>query len=102
MVMARSVVPETFEAIRRQLRIAHGAVDRPMAEIMLDRSRILTVIGQLETTAMPEHVRRNFERKAGGLADARDHPLIAMDRKRRLAVGREDVHACRRLASQPA
>jgi hypothetical protein len=37
-----------------------GRFSRAMAQEMLDGSRILTIIGQLVTAAVPQHVRMHF------------------------------------------
>jgi nucleotide-binding universal stress UspA family protein len=51
-----SVLPEPLEPIGRQRRIAHRRRDRSVAEIVLDRARIVPVIGQLVAAAVPQHV----------------------------------------------
>jgi hypothetical protein len=51
-----SVLPKPFEPIRSQRRVAHRRGDGAVAQIMLDRSDVLAVIGQLVAAAMTEHV----------------------------------------------
>jgi hypothetical protein len=41
LLRASSVLPEPFEPIRRQLRVAHRAGDGTVAQIVLDSSRVL-------------------------------------------------------------
>ena len=48
-----------------------------MAEIGLQRPRIVALVGQGKTTGVPEHVRVSLETELGGLAGALDHLGIA-------------------------
>ena len=48
-----------------------------MAEVVLDRPCVLAVIGELVAAGMAKHVTVNEEREARGLANPRDHALIA-------------------------
>ncbi len=65
------VFPECFETARGQLRIADGVGDVPVAQVLLDRARVVSLVSQLETAGVAEHVGMNREGEAGGLADAR-------------------------------
>jgi hypothetical protein len=56
----RSVPEQTLEARRRQFGVSNGMLDRPVAQIALDGSRIDPIIRQLVATAMPQHVRVNL------------------------------------------
>jgi hypothetical protein len=53
---AASVLPEPFEPIRRQLRVAHRRGDRAVPEVVLDRPRILAIVGELVSAAMPQRI----------------------------------------------
>jgi hypothetical protein len=53
------VFPKSIEPISRQFRIPDGMLDVPVSQVMLDRSGIVAAIGQLEATAVTEHVRMN-------------------------------------------
>lgn len=69
-----------------------------MPEIMLNRSGILSIVGQLVARAMPKHV---AVEEASGHASARNHALIASHTQRCQALGYEDVKGLlpvRRLA----
>src|SRR5262249_56818804 len=48
--------------------------DVPMAQVLLDRTGVVPFVGQLESARVPQHMRVNRERKAGGFADACDKP----------------------------
>lgn len=41
----RSVLPETFEPVRRQFRVPGRVLDIAMPEVMLDGSGILAIVG---------------------------------------------------------
>ena len=71
------VLPEAFEAIRRESRVTDGRVDRLVPKVVLDCPGVLAVICQLVTARMPQHVTVNEEGEARGLASPRDHALIA-------------------------
>ena len=51
------VLPEVFEPVRRQGRVADRGHDRSVAEIGLDGASIVAVVGELEPAGMPQHVR---------------------------------------------
>ena len=52
-------------------------LNRLVAQIGLDRSGIHTVVGQLETASMPEHVRVDLHIEACSLVGSLDHRLKA-------------------------
>lgn len=51
-----SVTPKALEAIRRQLGIPHGVRDVPVSEVVLDRARVPSLVGELEAVSMAQHV----------------------------------------------
>src|SRR5215218_2540414 len=59
---AFSVAPEALEAIRCERRVAHRRGDRAMAEVVLDRPGVLTVVRQLVAAGMAKHVAVDEER----------------------------------------
>ncbi len=59
-----SIVPEVFESARRQFGIAGGVLDVAVSEVLLDRPRILPVVGQFISGGVAEHVWVNLERDA--------------------------------------
>ena len=71
------ILPEAFEAIRRQSRVTDGRVDRLVPKVVLDRPGVLAVVCELVAAGMPQHVTVNEEGEARGLANPRDHALIA-------------------------
>ena len=72
-----------------------------MAEIVLDRPRVLAVVGQLVAAGVPQHVAVNEEGKARSLTSTSDHALIPGHAERRLALGHEDVDTARALRRFP-
>src|SRR6188508_3148762 len=51
-IVAPSVLPEAFEAVWRQSRVAQGGGDGSVAKVMLDGSAVLAVIGQWTVPVM--------------------------------------------------
>ena len=78
----RSILPEAFEAIRRQSRVTDRRVDRLVPKVVLDCPGVLAVVCELVAAAMPQHVTVNEEGEARGLASPRDHALIAGNAER--------------------
>jgi hypothetical protein len=54
--IARSVPPEILEALRRQIRVARGVLDNAMPEILLDCPGVLSVVRELVSGSMTQHV----------------------------------------------
>ena len=68
--MYHKLTPEVLEPARRQLGIAHGVLDVPVAEVGLQRARIVALVGQREATSVPQHVRVSLEAEPGSLTGA--------------------------------
>ena len=64
-----------------------------MAEVVLDRSGVLPVIGKLVTAAMPRHVAVDEKAEPGSLAGSGDHALVTGDTQWCPALRNEDVRA---------
>ena len=56
--------PEVLEPVRRQLGVAHGVLDIFVAQIGLQRPRIVALVGQREAAGMAQHVRMGLEVEA--------------------------------------
>ena len=54
---ATLISPEVFEPIGRELGVADGVLDILVAEIVLQGSGIVPVVGKLIAARMPQHVR---------------------------------------------
>src|SRR5262249_50326888 len=68
-------LPEVLEPIWCQLRVAHGVLDVLVPEVMLQRPRVVAVIGKFEPAGVAEHVRMHAEWHFGGLSEPRNHPV---------------------------
>ena len=68
-----SIFPEALEPIRCQLGVSHGVHDVLVAEVVLQGTRVPAVIGKLEPTRMPEHVRVDGELEPGADSKAGQH-----------------------------
>src|ERR1700756_504229 len=51
-----SIFPEILEARRTQLGVPHGVLNVLVAEVELDRARVLAGVRQVETARVPKHV----------------------------------------------
>jgi len=60
-IIPLSVAPEILELDRRQLGVTHGVLDCFVAEIVLDRSRVMAGIGQGIAAGVAKHVDMNLE-----------------------------------------
>ena len=63
--LARSVLPEILEPLRRQLGVAYCVHDVLVPEVMLERSRVTSIVGELVAAGMAKHVRMYWEMKLG-------------------------------------
>ena len=50
------VLPEVFEAVRGQGRVADRGHDRSVAEIGLDGASVVAVVGELEAAGVAQHL----------------------------------------------
>jgi hypothetical protein len=48
------LVPEVLEPVRRQLGVAHSVLNLLVAEIGLQRARVVAIIGELVPTPVPQ------------------------------------------------
>jgi hypothetical protein len=62
-----SVLPEIAEPIGSEFSISYRVLDVLVAEVMLQRPGIHSLVGQLESGCMPQHVRMHAERHPGDL-----------------------------------
>ena len=68
-------------------------------EVVLQGSRIVTIIGQLEPARMAKHVRVDGEWQLGGLPEALDKPVETDGADWPAALGNEYVGVCRVIAA---
>jgi hypothetical protein len=88
-----SVLPEVLDPIRRQRGVAHRADDRAVPQVVLDRPRVLAVVGELIAAAMPKHVAVDEKPEPSGLSGPVNHALIAGHAERCAALAHEHVWA---------
>src|SRR5262249_60757675 len=86
--------PGFFEAIRRQLGVAHGVLDIFVAEIVLQGSGIVPIVGELISAGVPKHVRMDWEWHLGSLTQALDKPMEADGAHWSTTLRNEYVGAC--------
>ena len=79
-----------------------GVLDVPVAEIVLQGSGIVPVVGKLIAARMPQHVRMQWERHPGGLAEPLDEMVEADGAHWSAALGEEDVSLVRVLTAELA
>src|SRR6478672_3826007 len=80
-----SVAPEIPERLGGKRRVADCMPDVLMAQIILDRARIMPITGELVAGAVPQHVGMNLERQPGLLTSPLDHPVERSRREGRTA-----------------
>ena len=73
----QSVLPEAPEPVRGKLGVSHGMLDILVAEILLQRSRIDTLVCQHEAAGMAQHVRMDAKCHLGGLTEPFQHAAKA-------------------------
>jgi hypothetical protein len=83
--------PKVLETIYGQFGIADGVLDVFMAEIMLERARILAIVRELVSAGVPEHVWVNPEWHFSGLTEALDEPVETYGAHRPTALRNEYV-----------
>ena len=72
-----------FKSRWRHFGVAHRVLDVAVPKVSLQRSGIVSLIGERIATGMPEHVRVRLEPKFGFGARALDHASEASRRERR-------------------
>src|SRR6516162_7022614 len=96
------ILPEVFEPVRRQGRVADRGHDRSVAEIGLDGASVVAVVGELEPAGMPQHVGMHEERKFRSHARPGNHALISGCGQRCATLRDEDVWGRWRFAQELA
>ena len=97
-----SITPEVFESIRCQLGIAGGVLDVAVSQVLLDRPRILPVVGQFVSCGVAQHMWVNLERDAGLAPSPVDDLAYCIDGERSLALADKYVGRVRVVPLQSA
>ena len=74
-VSAGALSPEILEPVGRHFRISCGVHDALVAEVVLQGSGIVAIVGELIPAGVPEHVRVYREGHFGGLTKPLDEPM---------------------------
>ena len=72
-VFGKLILPEILKSVVSQLCVADGMLDVSVTHIVLNCPCVLPVVTELETGAMPEHMRMNRESNTGQFARTADH-----------------------------
>src|SRR5262249_31673126 len=64
--------PKIFESVGSHLGVADRVLDVLVPEVVLQRPRVVAIVGELEPTGMAKHVWMDREWHLGSLADALD------------------------------
>src|SRR5262249_13139037 len=72
-------------------RVPNRRNNRPVAKIVLDRSRVPPIVGQLVAARVAQHMAADLEREARRLTSARNHALVTCHAQGRQTLGAEHV-----------
>ena len=100
--LEKLILPEVFEPVRRQGRVADCGHDRSVTEIGLDGASVVAVVGELEAAGMAQHVGMHEEREFRSHARPGNHALISGCGQRRATLRDEDVWGCWGFAQELA
>src|SRR5262245_7042127 len=98
----RSAPPKVLEPVGRHFGVAHRVLNVLVPEVMLQGSRVVAIVGELEPTGMAQHVWMHREWHLGGLTDALDEPVEADGTDWPTALGNEHVGIFRVITAQLA
>ena len=82
--------------------VSDGVLNVLVAEIVLQGSGIVPVVGKFIAARMPQHVRMQGERHVGGLAEPLDEMVEADRAHWSTALGEEDVSLGRAFTAELA
>src|SRR5262245_37961089 len=92
--------PKVLEAIGRHLGVPDRVLDVLVPEVVLQRPRVVAIIGELEPTGMAQHVRVDREWHLGSLTDALDEAVEADGTDWPTALGNEHISLSRVIAPE--
>src|SRR5262249_27841451 len=95
----RSAPPKVLEPVGCHVGVPDGVLNVLVPEVVLERSRVVAIVGELEPTGMAKHVGVDREWHLGSLADALDEAVEANRTDWPAALGNEYVGVCRVIAS---
>jgi hypothetical protein len=94
-----SIPPKVLEPVGRQFGVPDRVLDVLVSKVVLQGSRIVTIIGELEPTGVAKHVWVDREWHLGGLPDTLDEAMEADGADRPTAFGNEHVSLFRVIAA---
>src|SRR5947208_3427425 len=94
------LAPEILEPVRRKLAVPDRVLNVLVTEIVLQGSGIVPVVCELESAAMPQHVRVNVEWHVATIADPAEQRIPALRRQRPATLGAKHERRCLLLAFQ--
>jgi hypothetical protein len=97
---SHSIPPELTEPPRSQLGVSHSVLDVPMPHVMLYGPRIVSLVRQVESAGMPQHVRMDREANPGHGSRSGHQLADGGGGKRSLALTAEDVWTARIVTLQ--
>src|SRR5215472_11182715 len=80
-----------FEAVGRHFGVSDRVLDVLVPEVVLQRPRVVAIVGELEPTGMAQHVWVDRERHLGSLTDALDEAVETYGAHWSTALGNEYV-----------
>src|SRR5262249_36522911 len=90
-----SIPPKVLEPVGCHFGVSDRVLDVPVPEVVLQRPRVVAIVGELEPTGMAKHVRVDGEWHLGGLPEALDEAVEADGTDRPTAFGNEHVGVSR-------
>jgi hypothetical protein len=93
------VPPKILEPVGRHFGVPDGVLNVLVPEVVLQGSRIVAIVGELEAAGVAEHVRVNREWHLGGLPNTHDEAMEADGADRPTAFGNEHVSLSRVIAA---
>ena len=100
--LGNSVFPEILEAGNRELRVADSVLDVLVPEILLDGPGVVTIVSELISAGVAQHVRVNGEGEAGFTACSSEDFSHGRRCERTLALRDEHVRRLGVVASKAA
>jgi hypothetical protein len=92
------VPPKVLEPVGRHFGVPDRVLNVLVPEVVLQRPRVMAVVGKLEPTGMTKHVRVDWEWHLRGLADAVDESMETDGADGPAALGNEYVSVSRIIA----
>src|SRR5262245_42729638 len=97
-----SAPPKVLETVGRHLGVPDRVLDVLVPEVVLQRPRVVAIVGELKPTSVAKHVWVDREWHLGGLADAPDEPVEADGTDWPAALGNEHISLSRVIAPELA